>query len=1139
MTRDLSPMYCRLAGIAGFDEERERAQALLARHLDGKPGVVVLALEDPDWVYGQASFCLEEGAPFKFIDRFATVASNNVLGSLAVEGRPTAILFSDAALKQRFESHQAFARLKALFRLVNEFKKQEGGGNSVFRRIRNFFSHKVEPVAPLDSATVARDFVQAVSGRLGTEEQISEAFQLMFGLHHYCSLDTARQLLETRTVNRPDDPVGLTALAWLLSGFGDHAASLDCARRACALSSPPPEAFLCLAMEAWWAGEAEEGLQTLARICPAPAHWSLRVRRGVHTVEGALLALRGEHQGAARALRQAIEIDGRGFALHLCLAEHLTLCGQPEDARTALDTAAVLAPDDPIVRVELCRHLQSQKQEIVLKRALRKLCASERGRLEARRFAESEDIEGSDRPAPDEFIEIDHARSHTLVASTLPTWFQLCDDSPWATFLNMYIDDCLRPPNSLATVLSKGGHLLDADPLEPGVHASLMAAWKIAGRADLAAIWGRAALALDPGDEVKHQLYAVVLRDVGNLEQAYDVVRRAIALNKANERTTELYAWLFWTIPKIDVMIAWASMPDQRERLRKAARTRLEDPQMRAAGLVALSIVELAVRNKEALTLIDEALKLEPDRDSFHDLKVAIAGTLAPELAESALEQRAAALRRAHPSLDDEDWATGALVIMAAERYQTAEAWVRAGLQSAPDSGPLRIAEARVLLALGRREQALDALRTRAFGGFPFSEEAAQLLGDELSADGQHEEALAVWRHLLERAPGNAAGFLGAGFDCWLLDRDAEAADLLERAVQLDDSNPYAWGLYGRILEALGERERALVTLERALTFAPPPARALRALVEILVDMNRAGEATARCRAILSAEPGNAEAAVALAKALAATDTGEALRFGLEWIGEGASDADAVVELRAALTSSLGLNAVMRIGEVALAKYPDHPQLLVAQATTLSALGRFTEARRLASQALEQAPEDPDALLEYADASICMSGIDPGEARELAERLTASPTTLTLQLAADVLRAAGLDARPAYQRALDFIEAQDASEDYAAAWCLLHLGRAREALARMERYEAPAWATVPTALDHAVIGFIAHGGMDGWSERLTDAIRAADDSDGGAGYLAQLRALLPQWSHQGIASLETLAELSLLIDEHVRCIEPA
>lgn len=1138
MTRELGPMYCRLDAIEGFHEECERARSLLARHLDGKPGIVLLALEDPDWVYGQATFCLEEGAPFKFVDRFATVASNNVLGSLAAEGRPVAILFSDAALKQRFEGHQAFARMQPLFRLVTEFVK-EPGGNSIFRRIRKFFSHQVQPAEPTDGLTVARNGVQLFSERLGTEDQLSELFLEMFGLYHYCSLDTARAVLESRIANRPDDPAGLTALAWLLSGFRDNAPALDCARRACALPDPPPEALLCHAMQAWWAEEAEEGLQALARIGPAQAQWPLRVRRGVHTVEGALLSLQGEHDRAAHALRQAIEIDGRGVALHLCLAAQLTLCREPDKARAALDTATVVAPNDPLVRVELCRHLQSQGQDVALKRTLRKLCTTERGRFEARRFAESEGIEGSDKPVPDQFVEIDRARSYTLVASTFPTWFQLCDDSPFSTIMDMYIDDCLRPPESLTSMLSKCAHLLQSDPLEPGVHASLMAAWKIADRADVAAIWGRAALALAPDGEMKHHLYAVVLRDGGELEQAYDVVMRAIALGKANERTQELYGWLFWTIPKIDVMLDWALTPELRENLRKVAYTRLEDAETRAAGLVALAIVELAVRSKQALTLIDQALDLEPDRDSFHEVKFVITSALAPELTEPALEQRAAALRRSYPTLSDENWATVTLLLLDAERHQKAQAWVRAGLQGTPDSGPLRIAEARVLLALGRRDQALDALRTLAFGRLPCSEDAAQLLGDELSNEGRHEEALAVWRLIQERLPESAAGFLGAGIDCWLLDRDAEAADLLERAVQIDDGNPYAWGLYGRILKALGERERALAALERALAFAQPPAHALRALAGILVGMDRAGEAATRCRSVLAAEPGNAEAAAALAEALAAVDTVEALRFGLGWIEDGARDADAVVALRAALAAGLGPATVLPAGAAALARYPDHAQLLVAQAATLSALGKFAEARALAAKGLEKEPENRDALWEYAKASSYAGRLDPGEAREVAERLTASPTPWTLHLAADVLRAAGLDARPAYQRALDFVEAQAASEDHVAAWCLLHLGRAGEALGRMERYEAPDWAVDAAAIDRAAIGFLVHDGMEGWSDRLAAAIRAASESDSGAGYIAQLRAVIPQWSHQAIAPVATLEALSRLVEEAVRGLEPA
>lgn len=59
---------------------------------------------------------------------------------------------------------------------------------------------------------------------------------------------------------------------------------------------------------------------------------------------------------------------------------------------------------------------------------------------------------------------------------------------------------------------------------------------------------------------------------------------------------------------------------------------------------------------QEALALIHQALELEPDRDSSHERNVLIVGALAPEQVERALEQRAAALRRAYPTFGDGEW---------------------------------------------------------------------------------------------------------------------------------------------------------------------------------------------------------------------------------------------------------------------------------------------------------------------------------------------------------------------------------------------------------------------------------------------------------------------------------------------------
>lgn len=1143
MTRKFAPMYCRQQAIADMLEEKTRAETLLKKHLQGKAGIVVLGTEDPDWVYCQASFALESGEPYKLVDRFQTIVSNNVLGVLAMAGAPQAIVFVDRVLMARFERHQAFAMVKTRFLLVNEFLAAPPA-SSIFAgwagRIIELFGSLLSPQDPLDSIAVARESRLVYATCMRNEQSLSELLLLMFGLHQCCSLDAAQQVLEQRIAKQPGDGVALTALAVLLSEWGEHGAALDVARRAVALPEPAPEALLLLAKECWWAEHGDEGLQMLERLGAGPPDWPRSVRCALQALRGALLALRDEHASAAQAFAAAIDIDGSEYALHLCSAIQLDADGRVVEARAALDSAGVLSPGNPIVQAALCSHLRAHGKAGELQRALVRLCANARGQLEARRFAESAGIAGARAPLPDSFQSIDRDRRHALMASVLPSWFDLCSDSPFPVIMNLYLESAHRAPDDHMKNLSSVFHRLMSDRLDAEAFGAAASMWYLLKRYDIALAWARAALALAPDKEGLHWLFAAIARDAGDGDQAFDTALFAVALGVANDLLKAMYGQLFWSIPRLPDMKEMAMSRDQGGTLASMARERLAHPTYRIGALAALALLGLHGKppaSAEALAHIKNALLLRPDQDSLHQLHVEIAGlqeSSQPALLKQAFAQWIAALRRKHAKLPHEAWAILARLSLNKSLVEFAQALALAGLQLFPNDPELLLVQAETLLACGRADEALPVLRALAAGDSSAARQALRVLGKWLQDEGQFDAALASWQRLQALEPDSADGFYGAGVTLYLADREAEALAPFEQAVRLDDDNAAAWAVYARVLRALDQDTAGMQALERALGCTRPFPRALLDLARIHIRAGEADLALARCEATLAVEPGNVNAAIGRMEALGTGRPATALESTLAWIGAGgagagdnAPDLADLVTMREAVEDCLGAAAALRVGEAALARYPDEMALLVAQAESLEALGQFADTAAMATRALQIDGENVDALLAYARASAHMPRLEPAHAAALAERLARLATPFALVAAADLLRAAGHDSNAAYQRALDAMAEQAGSQANAqgrwlhhAAWCLLHLGRFDEALARLDEYLEIRPDSSAAVTDRAVIGFIAHDGGGAWPGALADAIATAA-ADCATTQVKQLSALAPQWVRLGLATAST------------------
>ena len=151
-----------------------------------------------------------------------------------------------------------------------------------------------------------------------------------------------------------------------------------------------------------------------------------------------------------------------------------------------------------------------------------------------------------------------------------------------------------------------------------------------------------------------------------------------------------------------------------------------------------------------------------------------------------------------------------------AGRFEEAEAEFLASLQALPGRPSTLVNLAATRLRLGRPADALAPLET-ALAAQPGDGEAWHHRAVALAELERHEEAVAAFDRALAAGTLNAAVHYRRGLALAALERQAEAAQAWEQALGGDDQFVPAWVDLGSMMRDLGQRERALQCLERAL----------------------------------------------------------------------------------------------------------------------------------------------------------------------------------------------------------------------------------------------------------------------------------------------------------------------------------
>lgn len=209
----------------------------------------------------------------------------------------------------------------------------------------------------------------------------------------------------------------------------------------------------------------------------------------------------------------------------------------------------------------------------------------------------------------------------------------------------------------------------------------------------------------------------------------------------------------------------------------------------------------------------------------------------------------------AAPALADDD---ELIQLFAAGHMQKLLDCSAACIAAAPEHAFAWKANGLALLALGRRQPALTALR-QALELHADDAEGWANLGILLGEENEPAEAEQAFRQALALAPDLLAAQAGLGLLLVRLQRDDEAAPLLLEVLQRQPQQGRIQGALGEIAWRAGELAQAEILLQRELTLAPTELKARTLLGQVWQRQGRLPEALALFRQLVTEQTDFAE----------------------------------------------------------------------------------------------------------------------------------------------------------------------------------------------------------------------------------------------------------------------------------------
>ncbi len=363
--------------------------------------------------------------------------------------------------------------------------------------------------------------------------------------------------------------------------------------------------------------------------------------------------------------------------------------------------------------------------------------------------------------------------------------------------------------------LSLFSHIVSLNPAARGAHHNLSLALGKAGRYEESLEAGRIALERDPDSAEIHSTVGLSLMNLGRFEEADAAFDQALEFRPRHLEANRNLAESMRRQGRYDEAV---------EQYRHALA--IDQNYVRAwAGLG--DTYYSARRYEHALDAANRALAIDPTDPNAAELHVLL-GKASRE----------------------------------AGRLQEGERHLLRAIELAPDQANALRELATLYTRMDRLDE-VDTVAAQARQLEPYSPATLHAEAETLRRQQRYDEAVALYREVVELDSGSAAAHAGIGLSMFELKRHEEALQSLERALGINPDLPEAPSLHrvtGQALQALGRLEEAAPQFERALELEPRDAVALDHLAFIRVNEGRHDEALVLYRALLDINDANATA---------------------------------------------------------------------------------------------------------------------------------------------------------------------------------------------------------------------------------------------------------------------------------------
>jgi len=379
---------------------------------------------------------------------------------------------------------------------------------------------------------------------------------------------------------------------------------------------------------------------------------------------------------------------------------------------------------------------------------------------------------------------------------------------------------------------------------------------------------------------------------------------------------------------------------------------------------------EVELRAKDAKSALDawsDLSKVEPSARSAFGL--ARARYAAGDLAGAERDARAAEARNAQH--------LGARILIARiaaskrEREPEAVRTLEEIAKLAERASPEELVQTQTLLGdihLSRsRMSRAEAAYTHALKINPKAARALIGLGEALYRAGRYSEAQARFEAGAQADPDDVAAKIGVAKSKFMLERVEEAHESLKKLRESHPASASAAYWYGRVSEALGNREEAERVYRQTLDKSPSDPALVDTYIALALLQNQQGRAE-DARKTLSAARERLPDSPAIHRALgdvalARGTYSEAQTEFRRALALDAEDLGARFKLGVALRRDGKFDDAAKVFEEVKAIDRDYPGLALEHGLLYEASGRTEEALKAYEGALAKAPEDPDLML--------------------------------------------------------------------------------------------------------------------------------------------------------------------------------